>query len=67
MKLDEISKELIKTFDFDDVMNPDLTEEEKIRYYENLLKEAQTKKDKTSEDKIVLILNDLLTEGDKSE
>ena len=67
MKLDEVSKELIKTLNFDDVLNPDLTDEEKIQYYEDLLKEAQNSKSLEHEDKIVNILNDLLSRGEDNE
>lgn len=67
MKLDEVSKEIIKTFDFDEILNPDLTDEEKVSYYEGLLAEAESKKDVQSEDKIITILNDLLNEGESDE
>jgi len=67
MKLDIVSKEIIKTFSFDDVLNPDLTEEEKIIYYEDLLKEAKESKKEDYEDKIVSILNDLLSRGEDNE
>lgn len=67
MKLDEVSKELIKTLNFDDVLNPDLTDEEKVIYYEDLLNEAKDNSKKDYEDKIVNILNDLLSRGDDNE
>lgn len=65
MKLDDISKELIQSLNFDDILDPDLTDEEKIIYYEDLLKESQEKENKDVEDKIVKILDEILTEGEE--
>ena len=53
-----------KTNDFDDILNPDLTLEEKILYYEDLKEVANEKEEKQLEDEIAIIINNLLEEGD---
>lgn len=53
-----------KTKDFDDILNPDLTLEEKILYYEDLKEVANEKEEKQLEDEIAIIINNLLEEGD---
>ena len=42
MKLDEVSKELIKSFSFDDVLNADLTEEEYMEKAYSAVKKLAT-------------------------
>lgn len=66
MNLDEMSKEIIKTFNFDDVFNPDLTDDEKITYYEGLLEEARELDNKVLEDEIASILSNIM-DGDSIE
>ncbi len=67
MKLDEISKRLYEELSFDEILDPDLTEEEQIEYYENILEESIVEQNKEKEDKIVAILNDMLSEDEKDE
>ena len=67
MKFNEIEKELINTLTFDDILDPDLTMEEKVIYYEDLYNKAKEDKNKKAEDELTLILGDLITRGEEYE
>lgn len=67
MKLDELSKDILKELNFDDIMDPDMTDQELTDYYEGLLKESKEQNDKQSEDKIVEILTDMIESGIENE
>ena len=49
---------------FNDILDPDLTTDEKITYYEDLLEIAQEKGNKEIEEELTNILDLLISRGD---
>lgn len=67
MQLDDISKEILKELSLDEIMDPDLNEEELTDYYEGLLEESKKQNNKELEDKIVEILTNMIESGNDNE
>ena len=67
MQLDDISKEILKELNLDEIMDPDLNEEELTDYYEGLLEESKKQNNKELEDKIVEILTNMIESGNDNE